>query len=524
MEKAGNPASKPAHFSSGEPGRFIPEDNYATGPIFHRPTMNDHASIDLKAIAWDAMWKYGFYPGFPPAVEREVGAIEAPAVPTDARDLCGLLWSSIDNIDSMDLDQIEYCERGPGGEILVRVAIADVDACVPEASETDRHAAHNGTSVYTGVETFPMLPDRLSKGITSLLPGPGRLAVVAEYSVRTDGSTRSGGIYRAVVSNRAKLVYEEVGDWLEGAGDPPAIFRDVPGLQEQVLLQDEAARRLKKYRAEQGALDLETIEAGPVMEEGTVKDLVVQRQNAARCLIEEFMIGANGAMVDYLSRAGVPMIQRVVLTPRNWDGIVATAAEYGEQLPGKPDSKALSKFLARQKKADPDRFPDLSLTIVKLIGPGIYLPLEPGEPPYGHFGLAVTDYTHGTAPNRRYVDVIIQRLLKSALRGEDCPYTREDLEDLSAWLTDREKTSQKVERFMRKAAAAVLLRDRIGESFEGLITGASEKGTYVRLIAPPVEGRIMEGERGLFVGRKVRVRLVKTDPYNGYIDFECIGR
>jgi ribonuclease R len=484
--------------------------------------MTTHAPIDLKAIAREAMETYGFHPAFPPAVEREVGAIAAPAVPPGVLDLSSLLWSSIDNVDSQDLDQIEYCERLRRGEVLVRVAVADVDASVPMGSAADRHAVRNGTSVYTGVETFPMLPDRLSKGITSLLPGQARLAVVVEYTVRPDGSTRPGGIYWAVVRNRAKLVYEEVGDWLEGVGDPPALFADVPGLKEQVLLQDETARRLRRHRTEQGALDLETIEATPVMEGGTVTDLVVPRQNAARRLIEEFMIGANGAMVEYLGRAGVPMVQRVVLTPKNWDGIVATAAEYGWRLPKKPDSKALSKFLARRKKADPERFPDLSLTIVKLIGHGIYLPLDPGEPPYGHFGLAVTDYTHGTAPNRRYVDVVIQRLLKATLRGDKCPYTREDLESLAAWLTDRERASEKVERFMRKAAAAVLLEGRVGETFDALVTGASEKGTYVRIVSPPVEGRVMEGEEGLSVGQKVRVRLVRTDPYRGYIDFERV--
>ena len=485
--------------------------------------MTTHAPIDLKVIARDAMETYGFSPRFPPAVEREVGAIAAPAVPHGVRDLSSLLWSSIDNVDSQDLDQVEFCERLSRGEIRVRVAVADVDASVPMGSAADRHAAHNGTSVYTGVETFPMLPDRLSKGITSLLPGPHSLAVVVEYTVRPDGSTRPGGIYRALVCNRAKLVYEEVGDWLEGAGDPPTIFSGVPGLEEQVRMQDEAARRLRRHRTEQGALvDLETIEAAPVMEGGRVTDLVVPRQNAARRLIEEFMIGANGVMVEYLGRAGVPMVQRVVLTPKNWDGIVATAAEYGWRLPKKPNAKALSKFLARRKTADPERFPDLSLTIVKLIGHGIYLPLGPGEPPYGHFGLAVTDYTHGTAPNRRYVDVIIQRLLKATIRGEECPYTREDLESLAAWLTDRERASEKVERFVRKAAAAVLLEGRVGEVFDALVTGASEKGTYVRIVSPPVEGRVTEGEEGLSVGQKVRVRLVRTDPYRGYIDFERV--
>ncbi|QSZ67244.1 RNB domain-containing ribonuclease [Methanofollis aquaemaris] len=485
--------------------------------------MNDNAPIDLKAIARGAMQSYGFYSGFSRAVEREVDIIEAPAAPEDVADLRSLLWSSIDNIDSMDLDQIEHCERTRRGGILVRVAIADVDAAVPRASATDRHAAHNGTAVYTGVETFSMLPERLSHGITSLLPGgPGRLAIVVEYTVRRDGSTRPGRIYRAVVSNRAKLVYEEVGDWLEGVGGPPATVSDLPGLKEQLLLQDEAARRLRRHRIEHGALDLETIEARAVMEEGTVTSLVVPRQNAARRLIEEFMIGANRAMTAFLDGAGVPMIQRVVLRPKNWEGIVKTAAEYGWRLPARPSAKALSKFLARQKKADPERFPDLSLTIVKLIGHGIYLPLGPGEPPYGHFGLAVTDYTHGTAPNRRYVDVIIQRLIKAALRGERCPYTRDELEDLAAWLTNREIASEKVERFMRKAAAAVLLQDRTGEVFDAIVTGASEKGTYVRLLDLPVEGRVMEGELGLFVGKKVRVRLIRTDPYSGYIDFERV--
>ncbi|MBP2146662.1 exoribonuclease-2 [Methanofollis sp. W23] len=481
--------------------------------------MHEHAPIDLEAIARGAMADYGFSPEFSMGVEREVGMIETPAAPDDVPDLSSLLWSSIDNVDSMDLDQIEHCERTRRGGILVRVAIADVDAAVPAGSATDRHAAHNATSVYTGVETFSMLPERLSHGITSLLPGPPRLAVVVEYTVQRDGSTRPGRMYRALVANKAKLIYEEVGDWLDGVGDPPAAVADRPGLKEQLLLQDEAARRLRNYRFEHGALDLETIEATPVMEEGRVSGFVVPRQNAARRLIEEFMIGANQATVAFLERAGVPMIQRVVLTPKDWHGIVATAAEYGWRLPKRPNSKALSKFVSRQKKADPEGFPDLSLTIVKLIGHGIYLAFTPGDPPYGHFGLAVTDYTHGTAPNRRYVDLVIQRQVKAALRGEACPYSRDDLDYLAAWLSDRERAAEKVERFVHKAAAAVLLQDRIGETFDAIVTGASEKGTYARLVSPPVEGRVMEGEHGLYVGKTVRVRLTRTDPYLGHIDF-----
>lgn len=488
--------------------------------------MKNHRKVDLRAIAWIAMGKYGFTPQFPKSVVREINAMDAGRIQNgrkDARDLRMLPWSSIDNHDSLDLDQVEYCERGTGGTIHVKIAIADVDLFVPKDSQTDLHAAHNGTSVYTGVETFPMLPDRLSKGMTSLLPGRDHMAVVIEFTVLPDGEVRHGDVYRALVSNKAKLVYEEVGDWLEGTGPVPETVRGVPGLEEQMRLQNEASIRLKKYRMELGALELDTIEAHAVVEEGQVRELVVQRKNMARYLIEDFMVAANGTMVTYLGDAGIPMIQRVVRVPKNWEGIVKTAAMHGEILPSEPDSRALSKFLDRQKKADPDRFPDLSLVVVKLLGPGEYMTLAPKEAPYGHFGLAVTDYTHSTAPNRRYVDLIIQRLLKSVLCGEPSPYTLQELVEQSAWLTDREKQSKKVERFMRKAAAAMLLRDRIGESFDAFVTGASERGTYVRLIAPPAEGRVTRGEQGLSVGEKISVRLLKTDPYNGYIDFARIG-
>jgi exoribonuclease-2 len=489
--------------------------------------MKNNRTIDLKGIAKNAMRKYGFEPQFPDSVIKEVEAIHAMAVPTGGettKDLRMLLWSSIDNFDSMDLDQMEVCEREQNGEIHVKVAIADVDVYVRKQSQTDQHAAHNGTSVYTGIEIFPMLPDALSKGISSLLPGPDHMAIVIEYTVLPGGEVRAGEIYRAVVSNKAKLIYEEVGDWLEGVGPIPGKIRDTPGLEEQVRLQNEAAQRLKKFRMEQGALDLETIEAEAIVENGSVKDLVVQKKNMARSVIEEFMVAANGTTVNYLGRAGIPMIQRVVRTPRYWDEIVLTAAAYGEYLPAEPDSKSLSKFLNRQKEVDPERFPDLSLTVVKLIGPGEYMTLEPGEPPYGHFGLAVTDYTHGTAPNRRYVDLIIQRLLKSVIDSVPSPYTEKELIDQSVWLTSREKGSKKVERFMRKAAAAVLLQNMTGHVFDALVTGASEKGTYARLIKPPAEGRIMQGGQGLRVGQKIRVRLLKTDPFNGFIDLECIGR
>ncbi len=489
--------------------------------------MQDQPYVDLETIAWAAMEQYGFIPAFPPPVIREVSALFTNIVPEELmsyRDIRSLPWSSIDNHDSMDLDQIEYCERQEKNDILVRVAIADVDALIPKGSRIDRHAAHNGTSVYTGVVTFPMLPDHLSAGVTSLLPGEDRAAIVIEYTVREDGYVKPGGIYRAIVANHAKLIYEEVGSWLAGTGPAPRAIEETPELAAQVLLQYEAAMRMKRRRTERGALALETIEAEPLVLDNHVVALVIQEQNRARCLIEEFMVAANGTVTAFLGAAGLLMIHRVVRKPKNWPGIVRVAAERGETLPAEPDAEALTRFLIREKAADPDRFPDLSLTVVKLMGAGEYVAFQPGDTPIGHFALAVTDYTHGTAPNRRYVDVIIQRLIKSAIDGDRYPpYTPEELDDLAFHLTDREKASQKVERFVRKAAAAVLLRDRMGETFEAFVTGASEKGTYVRLIDPPAEGKVVVGEHDLQVGQRVQVRLVATDPYRGFIDFEHTG-
>ncbi|MFH0966286.1 MAG: RNB domain-containing ribonuclease [Methanobacteriota archaeon] len=489
--------------------------------------MNSHESVDLKAIAREAMIKYGFEPDFPKGVLQEVRKLSRGTfnmTSQETRDYRSLLWSSIDNYDSLDLDQIEYCELGLDDSILVKIAIADVDAFVKKDSLIDKHAVHNGTSVYTGIETFPMLPDELSKGISSLLPGNDHLAMIIEYTVLPDGTTRPGTIYRAIVSNKAKLIYEEIGDWLEGKTGIPRSIQHIPGLKEQIILQNTAAQRLKKHRRELGALELGTLEASAVVDEGKVLDLVIQDQNMARCLIEEFMVAANGTSVDFLTRAGLPMIQRIVRRPKNWEGIRRTAAQYHFKLPSAPDTRALAKFLINQRETDSERFPDLSLTIVKLIGPGEYVSLMPGEMPIGHFALAVTDYTHGTAPNRRYVDLIIQRLVKSVIDRKGDPYSDTELTQLASWLSGREKGSKKVERFMQKAAAALLLQKRTGEMFEGLITGASEKGTYVRILSPPVEGKVIQGSRGLYVGQKVRVRLLHTDPYHAYIDFESVGR
>jgi exoribonuclease-2 len=369
-----------------------------------------------------------------------------------------------------------------------------------------------------------MLPERLSHGITSLLPGKERMAVIIEFLVRQDGSFSAGDVYRALVCNKAKLVYEEVGGWLEGTGALPKSIQEVPGLEEQLHLQNEATQLLRKNRRDQGALEFDTEEPEVVIENDVVRGLAASSPNAARALIEEFMVAANGTMVARLGAAGVPMIQRVVRTPRNWAGITLTAATYGETLPEMPDAKALAKFLIRQKTTDPRHFPDLSLAVIKLMGSAEYVMLEPGAAPAGHFALAVIDYTHATAPNRRYVDIINQRQVKAILAGKPGPYSSSDLAGHALWLTDREKASKKVKRFMRKSVAAMLLEDSIGKTYDAMVTGAGDRGTYTRLLTPPAEGRIVRGERGLQVGQNVRVRLIKTDPENGYIDFECIGR
>jgi VacB/RNase II family 3'-5' exoribonuclease len=488
--------------------------------------MPNYRHIDLHAIARIAMERYGFQYQFPGPVLEELKVLdEGPLLKGSkgtVRDLRALLWSSIDNADSRDLDQLEYCELGQEQEIKVKVAIADVDLFVARNSRIDEHAAVNATSVYTGIENFPMLPERLSTGLTSLLPAQDRMAAIIEYAVMPDGKIIPGDIYQAEVTNKAKLVYEEIGGWLERKTAVPQIVREIPGLEAQLLLQDQAAERLRKFRMEQGALELETIEARPVIQEGIVKELVIQEENRARQIIENLMIAANETMVNFLGKAEVPMIQRVVRSPKNWPGIVEVARTFSEELPAEPDSKALAKFLLLRKNADPERFPDLSLTIIKLLGPGEYVSLEPGSSSAGHFGLAIMDYTHSTAPNRRYVDIVIQRLLKSVLSRKPCPYSLKELSGLAARCTDRDQAAKKVERFMRKAAAVVLLADRIGEVFDAIVTGASEKGVYVRIISPPAEGRVVRGDEGLSVGQKLRVKLTSMDPYQGYIDFEGV--
>lgn len=471
------------------------------------------------------MLKYEFEPSFPPEVMAKVNSLDGKAPERAAgkvRDLRNLLWSSIDNIDTEDLDQIEYCERGHNGEILIRVAIADVDVYVPKASVLDMHARINTTSVYTGIEIFPMLPDRLSKDLSSLPPNQDRLAMVVEYSVLPKGNVHTGKIYPAIVRNKAKLVYESVGAWLDGKGAMPETIAKTPGLEAQIRLQDEASIRLGKYRAGQGALELETLEARAVIKDDQVLGLYVTEDDRAKRIIENFMIGANGIMSGFLEHAGVPTIQRVVRTPKYWGEIVMLANSRGFRLPSMPKAKPLAEFLDREKKADPERFPDLSLAVVKLLGPGEYVMYDRRKP-LGHFCLAVTSYTHATAPNRRYPDLIIQRLLKAALNKLQSPYGREELFSAAAWCTDRERAAKRVERFMTKAEAAVLLAGKLGQVFDAIVTGASDKGTYARLLDPPVEGKIVRQMRRVHVGEKVRVRLINLDPRNGFVDFDMVG-
>ena len=475
---------------------------------------------DLHALAHRAMLERGFSPDFAPPVLAEVSALpDAPAPDGQAADLTALPWFSVDNDDSRDLDQISVSSRLPDGSVRVLVAIADVDVMAREASATDGHARTNTTSIYTAGGNFPMLPERLSFDLTSLNEDRERLAVVVEMVVRPDGTVEGSSLSRARVRNHARLTYDAVAAWLDGQGPMPARIAKVPEVEDQVRMQDEAARWLKERRHEQGALTLQSIEARPVFDGTALVDLKAERPNRAKELIENLMVAANGATARFLEAKGFASIRRVVKEPARWSKIVEVAAGYGEKLPAVPDSKALSAFLQKRKAADPLRFPDLSLVIVKLMGPGEYVVERPGQASEGHFGLAVRDYTHSTAPNRRYPDLITQRLVKAALSGAPAPYDASALDGLARHCTEKEDDANKVERRLRKSAAALLLSSRIGERFDAVVSGASEKGTWVRLLHPPVEGRVVRGFDGLDVGDRVAVTLLRADVEKGFIDF-----
>ena len=476
---------------------------------------------ELRLIAERAMIQRGLLPDFSPAVMAETNAIVSAAAETDPsiRDLRGLLWCSIDNEDSRDLDQLTAAEPRSGGLTTILVAVSDVDAMVKLGSAIDGHARSNTTSVYTAAGAFPMLPEKLSTDLTSLGEGQVRLALVSELRIAADGTLAETDIFRAVVRNQAKLTYDGVAVWLDGAAPAPPGLAAVPGLQEQLKLQDRAAQALKGLRHQHGALSLETLETRPVFEGDILADLQPVEKNQAKQLIEDFMVAANGLTARYLDRKGFPSLRRVLRPPDRWDRIVELAARLGGRLGPVPSAPALEKFLAERRQADPELFPDLSLAVVKLLGSGEYEVELPGRHPDGHFGLAVRDYSHSTAPNRRFPDLITQRLLKAALAGRPPPYGNDELNGLARHCTEQEDNAAKVERQVQKSAAALLLASRIGERFDAIVTGASEKGTWVRILQPPVEGKVVRGFESLDVGDRVRVELAGTNVERGYIDF-----
>jgi VacB/RNase II family 3'-5' exoribonuclease len=470
------------------------------------------------------MAERGLLPDYSPEALAELDRIHA--APTGAggsvRDLRHLLWSSIDNDDSRDLDQLTVAEALSSGAVKIYVAIADVDAIVKRNTAIDDHARHNTTSVYTAAEIFPMLPEKLSTDLTSLNSEADRLSIVSEMVIEADGSLQDSGVYRAIVRNRAKLAYNGIAAWLEGKGDAPERVTAVEGLAENLQIQDKVAQAMKMFRHIHGALTLETIEARPVFEDDTLMDLAREKKNRAKDIIEDCMIAANGVTARYLNSKMFPSLRRVVHVPKRWDRIAEIAAEAGSRLPAAPDPRALEQFLIKQKNADPLGFPDLSLSIIKLLGPGEYMAEFPGETDEGHFGLAVKDYTHSTAPNRRYPDLITQRLLKAAIAGHPVPYEKDELTSLAKHCTDEEDAVKKVERRVEKSAAAMLLESRIGEQFDCIVTGAASKGTWVRLFHPPVEGKLVHGFEGADVGHRIRVQLVHTDVERGFIDFKRV--
>ena len=485
--------------------------------------MNDSRtpSVDLQAMARQVMLAEGFEPNFPPATQQQLADIRAhppQLTPSDTvRDLRRLLWSSIDNDTSKDLDQIEVAERLPNGDVKVMVGIADVDAFVAKDTPIDQHAAREATTVYTGVTIFPMLPSELSTGASSLLPDVDRPAVVTEFVVSAAGSLSSSNVYRAIVRNQAQLTYNAVGAWLEGTGAAPSKVAASLDLQAQLKLQDQVAQALRKLRYANGALNIDTAEVVPLLLNQQVTGVATVVKNRATDLIEDFMIAANGVVARLLEK--VSSLRRIVKTPEHWDGIVRLAALQGEKLPAQPDSKALNDFLLKRKAADPDHFADLSLAVIKLIGPGEYILERPGDPAQGHFGLAVQDYTHSTAPNRRFADIVTQRLVKSLLDGKPGPYSDNDLTGIAANCTQKGDAARKVEREMSKRLAAVAMSHRVGETFDAIVTGVMPKGTFVRVMQPHIEGLLAQGAQGLHVGDKVRARLTRTDVQRGFIDF-----
>lgn len=476
----------------------------------------------LNEIAHQAMLARGFVPDLPEPALRELSLLSSPASPSPlhpVRDMRDFLWISIDNDDSKDLDQLTFAEKDGTGKDRIYVAVADVDALVKHMSAIDRLASINTTSVYTPTKVFPMLPLKLSTDLTSLNENSDRCAIVVEMEIEKDGKFDLHGIYPALVRNHAKLAYNHVAAWLEGKVPQPHPTENIESLPDQIKLQDKIAQHIKEFRYRQGALSFGTIEVQPVIMEGLVVDLVETTHNRANALIENFMIAANVGMTKFLMSKNLPVIKRIVETPKRWDRIVSLAKEKGDKLPSQPDVKALRDFLLKQRKIDPMHFPDLSLAVIKLVGKGEYIASFPGRASPGHFDLALLDYAHTTAPNRRYPDLIMQRLLKSCFFSDAYHYNNEELKGLAAHCTLKEDDAMKVERRVRKSAAAIVLSGKIGHEFDAMVTGASDKGTWVRLYTPPLEGKLTQGSQGVDVGDHIRVKLIYVDINNGYIDF-----
>jgi exoribonuclease-2 len=479
-------------------------------------------AFDFRGKARSEMIRQGFLPDFPPQVVAEINAVNVAASgAAGCRDLRHLLWSSIDNDDSRDLDQIEWAERLPDGKIRVMVGVADVDATVKKGSAMDQHASANATSVYTGGPVFPMLPEKLSTNLTSLNPNADRVAIVMEFVVDKDGGVVCADVCGAMVRNQAQLTYDRVGRWLHDGSGSPCEGTAPAGLEDQLRLQNEAALRLQRFRKENGALTFGGVESIPIVVDNKITGFGIVEQNAARDIIECFMVAANVAMASFLRARNSLCVRRIVRTPKRWDRIQAIAAPFGTKLPVQPDPRALGDFLAARKQADPDHFPELSLAVLKSMGPGEYVVEHPGQEHEGHFGLAVEDYTHSTAPNRRYADLLMQRLLKASISNTPSPYSEAELTALAAHCTERESAAKHVERFMKKVAAALMLGPQIGKTFDAIVTGVTPEGTYARLLTVPAEGRIMRGEKGLDVGQKIHVRLASVDPNKGFIDLEA---
>ena len=484
-------------------------------------TIQAPSHFDFPRKARATMLEHGFQPDFPPAVLAEIQTFTAQPT-TACRDLRDLAWSSIDNTESRDLDQIEWAEQLPDGNIRILVGIADVDSIVKKDSATDVHARANCTSVYTGGPVFPMLPEKLSTDLTSLGQGADRLAIIMEFVTGPDGDITCSDVCTALVRNKAKLNYTHVASWLDGKTPTPSDQPVSAEILAQLKLQFEASKRLMEFRKNHGALTLGSVEFVPMIIGSEVKSYSLVDRNSARDIIESFMIAANVAMARHLREEKALSIRRVVRIPKRWDRIQAIVAQLGTKLPDQPDSKPLNDFLAAQRAANPDHFPELSLSILKSMGPGEYIVEDPGAEHEGHFGLAVNDYTHSTAPNRRYADLITQRLLKASINKIPAAYTEAELTQIAARCTDRDSAARQVERFMKKVAAALMLANQIGHTYDAIITGVTPKGTFARLLSVPAEGRIIHGETTCDVGQKIRVRIAGVNPDKGFIDLEKI--